>query len=326
MDYFTWYGTSMRRQGGLGVERMQTKHGGARRLYAQGAATKIARRVRDWKTSYFWQRFLVSPPREGQMAWDEFRLKFRTPWPVFNYIVAETRRGGVFPDELIVKKGRKPFPLGLKVAYALRYLALGVPMSGIEDGSGLSTATLQEFMFGHDVLQHDEESGRDTLVPPADLPPQQAGWFHWFVNHFQRQFVREPSTTNEIRQHQRLFAMCGFPGAIASQDGLHPGCWDNCPSQEKYLHTGKEGFPTLVYNMVVGHTRQIFSMHGPFAGTKNDKTIVRTDPFIHKVRLRACLFILMQSPVILTTPPPPTVEDGSPLHRASVDYFDRQGW
>ena len=303
MDYFTWLGTGIRRQGGLGVSRPRTNHGGPRREYAPGAPTKIARRVRDWKTSYFWQRFMVSPPREGQLAWDEFRLKFRTPWPVFNYIVAETRRVGIFPDETVRKQGRKPFPLGLKVAAALRYLALGVPIPGLEDGSGLSAPALQQFMFGHDVMQHDEENDRYTLVPPAELPADQAGWFYWFVKHFEHQFVRMPTTTNEIRQHQRLFAMCGFPGAIGSQDGLHPGCWDNCPSQEKYLCTGKEGFPTLVYNMVVGHTRQLFSMHGPFAGTKNDKTIVRTDPFIHKVQ--TCLSILMQISCAPTNPPSP---------------------
>ena len=133
--------------------------------------------------------------------------------------------------------------------------------------------------FFHSMLINFEQ-----IVAMNDLPPEQAWWFHWFVRHFQGDWIKPPTSRTEIQKHQRLFALCGFLGVVSSQDVVHPGAWDNCPSQERYLYTGKEGFPTLVWNVNVAHTRQILSMHGPFAGSKNDKTIVRTDPFVHKVR------------------------------------------
>mmetsp|Transcript_17780 Transcript_17780/g.49766 ORF Transcript_17780/g.49766 Transcript_17780/m.49766 type:complete len:142 (+) Transcript_17780:154-579(+) len=76
---------------------------------------------------------------------------------------------------------------------------------------------------------------------------------------------------------------CGFPGAVSSQDGVHVA-WDNCPSQERYLYTGKEGYPSLVWNVNVTHNRKIINMHGPFAGGRNDKTTVRDDTFIEMLR------------------------------------------
>jgi hypothetical protein len=282
MDYFM-DNNGLRKQGGLGSARPARRDGKERRMYNPDASEGLLRRTRDWRLAFFWHRFLASPPREGHLAWDEFRLKFRTPWPLFNYVLFQTRMVCIFPDENDKKRGRKAFPLGLKVASALRYLALGVPVPGLEDGSGLSPSTIQEFLFGHDVLEVDEQ-GKEYVVALDDLPPPQGGWFHWFVKHFQVDWIKPPTSAPEIQRHQRLFALCGFPGAVSSQDAVHPGAWDNCPSQERYLFTGKEGFPTLVWNVNVSHTRRIFSMHGPFAGSKNDKTIVRTDPFIQKVR------------------------------------------
>eukprot|EP00873_Tetraselmis_striata_P002256 jgi/Tetstr1/422520/TSEL_001281.t1 len=64
------------------------------------------------------------------------------------------------------------------------------------------------------------------------------------------------------------------------QDAVHNGGYDNAPASERANMVGKEGYPTLAWNVNVGHQKLIFSVHGPFAGGRNDKTIVRADPFI----------------------------------------------
>jgi len=75
----------------------------------------------------------------------------------------------VHPDELERKRGRRPAPLDLKVAATLRYLALGVPVSGLTEGSELSREALDSFFGGS-----DRQGGSDHV---------QIGWFRWFVQH-----------------------------------------------------------------------------------------------------------------------------------------------
>eukprot|EP00873_Tetraselmis_striata_P020998 jgi/Tetstr1/441262/TSEL_029513.t1 len=205
-------------------------------------------------------------PLEGSLAWDEFRFKFRVPWPMFNWLLQQTRASKLFPDETLKKAGNPPAPLGLKLAAALRMLALGIPVDGIEDSSDLSKATLGTFMFGMDM----QEGKKQTVI----------GWFRWFVRTFQPVWIQAPQTQADVQKQQRIFARCGFPGAVSSQDAVHNGGYDNAPASERANMVGKQGYPTLAWNVNVGHQKLIFSVHGPFAGGRNDKTIVRDDPFI----------------------------------------------
>jgi hypothetical protein len=67
-------------------------------------------------------------------------------------------------------------------------------------------------------------------------------------------------------------------------DGVHLA-WDNCPAPFLPLYKGKEGFPTLAFNVTVDHTRRVLAVHGAYLGARNDKTIARTD-----LGVRAALF------------------------------------
>ena len=58
----------------------------------------------------------------------------------------------------------------------------------------------------------------------------------------------------------------------------------NCPAPRRGDATGKEGYPTVVFNVVTSHTRRIISIAGPFDGARNDETIVRVDDIVSKVR------------------------------------------
>jgi hypothetical protein len=44
------------------------------------------------------------------------------------------------------------------------------------------------------------------------------------------------------------------------------------------LPRGKEGFPTLAFQIIVNHRRRILHTTGAFLGTTNDKSIARLDP------------------------------------------------
>lgn len=57
-----------------------------------------------------------------------------------------------------------------------------------------------------------------------------------------------------------------------------------CPAALRILHTGKEGFPTLAYNVSCDHAgNALFCTAGTY-GTCNDKTIIRFDSHIDVVR------------------------------------------
>lgn len=58
------------------------------------------------------------------------------------------------------------------------------------------------------------------------------------------------------------------------------GRYDRCPYAARFLHTGKEGFPTLGFQFHCSHLREIFWVSHGFPGARNDKTIVRYDKFL----------------------------------------------
>jgi len=60
---------------------------------------------------------------------------------------------------------------------------------------------------------------------------------------------------------------------------------DTCPTLTAlsfiFIHAaGKENYPTLAYNVVVSHAKEIFHITPSKPGTANDKTLVRFDNFI----------------------------------------------
>ena len=56
---------------------------------------------------------------------------------------------------------------------------------------------------------------------------------------------------------------------------VHPLC---------LMYKGKEGYPTVAYNVTVDHSKRVMAVHGAFPGARNDKTIARTDPAVRAVR------------------------------------------
>ena len=98
------------------------------------------------------------------------------------------------------------------------------------------------------------------------------------------------------------YQQCGLPGCAFSQDGVHVA-WDRCPSSLRSEHSGKENYPTIVWNVNVSHTTHIYNIHGHyrdsalstlaphnyktwrggFKGAINDKSMVQDDPLVAAV-------------------------------------------
>mmetsp|Transcript_17770 Transcript_17770/g.49723 ORF Transcript_17770/g.49723 Transcript_17770/m.49723 type:complete len:177 (-) Transcript_17770:17-547(-) len=150
-DPVEWFGaeSGRRKKGGRGISRSIR---GAARPYTEANEEEGLQAAyrRDHRLSCWWKRYLGSPSQQDSLAWGEFLFKFRTPYPLFTWLLDSTRASKRFPDEPECKPGAKPAPLGFKLAASLRYVALGIPVDGLEEGSGLAAHTMQEFFFGRD--------------------------------------------------------------------------------------------------------------------------------------------------------------------------------
>ena len=103
------------------------------------------------------------------------------------------------------------------------------------------------------------------------------------VENYGDKWLAIPANEDDLERLERPYAFQGLPGCIGSMDGVHVA-WDNCPAPRRGDAAGKEGYPTVVFNVVTSHTRRIISVAGPFDGARNDKTIVRVDDIVSKVR------------------------------------------
>ncbi len=75
-----------------------------------------------------------------------------------------------------------------------------------------------------------------------------------------------------------------MPGACGSMDVVHIK-WSSCPAGDYNRAKGKEGYPTLGFQVITDFNRRILGVYGPQFGTANDKHIVKTDTNVKKIRL-----------------------------------------
>ena len=68
----------------------------------------------------------------------------------------------------------------------------------------------------------------------------------------------------------------GLPGCVGSVDCVHIA-WDRCPSQYFNMFKGKEGFPSIAYEVICTSRKFVQSVSCGHPGSRNDKHIVITD-------------------------------------------------
>ena len=80
-----------------------------------------------------------------------------------------------------------------------------------------------------------------------------------------------------------VYDKLGLTGAIGSIDCTHIK-WDRCPKEDQNSYTGKEGFPSVVFELVVDHNRGIMHCTRGFVGGWNDQSVSDKDPFVYGLR------------------------------------------
>lgn len=180
-----------------------------------------------------------------------FRRRFRVPHPIFIKIVEMTRAAGWFSEKPNCA-GQRGAPLELKILAVLRVLGRGYCFDGVEELCLISAENLRVF-FRKFCAKFSQEK------------------FAEYCSH--------PQTETEIANAMHVYSELGLPGCIGSTDCVHIR-WERCPSGERSLHKGKEGYPTLSYEVSVDHTKRIIAATQGHPGARNDKTIVKFDGFV----------------------------------------------
>ena len=151
-----------------------------------------------------------------------FRRRFRVPFELFEYLVELTDRYNLFGHKLVSKL---TIPDKFKVLAILRTLGRGECLDTIEELSGISKSTVQ----------------RSLHI-----------WCSNFVKVLKPDFVYVPEG-DELRRIMEVYNRLGLSGAVGSIDCTHIP-WDRVPKELLPLYTGKEGYPTIVYEVIITTT------------------------------------------------------------------------
>jgi hypothetical protein len=211
--------------------------------------------LKDWWASSWGQ--LVRNPNVANMETYEgklFRFRFRLPFKLFTFLVDACKAHRVFGSETTAS-GSDALPVELKVLGALRTLGRATLHDDVAEMSGA-----------------DKETHRKAFLI----------FIRFVADKLAEEWIQVPAG-EELDQVVKEYTLMGFPGAVGSMDATHIH-WMHCPAGANNLHTGKEGFPTRVFNVAVTHSGKIFSVTPGQPGARNDKTIVRFDALMNNMR------------------------------------------
>lgn len=203
---------------------------------------------------------------EGHPQSRVFRRRFGVPFSMFKSIVADAREWTLFGNKRLGKissdcTGVEGVPLELKILGALRMSAKGCSFDAIAELSGMSISTMQ--LFYH-------------------------AFWEKFVCIYRDSWIFYPSTAVDAAENLSVYARLGFPGAIGSVDCTHVR-WLRCPALFQNTYSGKEKKATVAYEVTVNHSGRCLNVSVGHPGSRNDKTIVKTDKLVMDLRDRKIL-------------------------------------
>jgi hypothetical protein len=195
-----------------------------------------------WGMLYHHENTINPSTKEGKV----FRRRFRVPFRLFrDTLVPLCEQHSMFRDAPNHK-----IPVYIKTMAALRVLGRGNCADDISEMSGVGESTInvifKEFLQG-------------------------------MVDHVFDKVVKPP-TGKRLENVLKTYSLLGLPGCIGSMDCTHVA-WGQCPQHLQQDCRGKEGFPTLSFEVIVDHARTVLHCTKAFGGRTNDINISKMDPF-----------------------------------------------
>jgi hypothetical protein len=211
---------------------------------------------KNYKDNHMW-RMLENRWHHNVRTTDgrDFRKNYHVPATFFDDIVRWFRQSGWFCRET---DGflRPAVPLELKILAVFMMLGRGVCAAVPASVIGCDEKTIQEF-FKFFCLQ--------------------------VAKHLYQRFICFPSTVAEVAKCVKTYEKENLPGCMGSVDCVHIP-WIKCLASVRSWFIGKEGAPTVAFQVIVDHSTRILSISQPHPGANNDKTIASMDNCLHKIR------------------------------------------
>lgn len=226
----------------------------------QNVIVKIGRRIYDrpiYSHSTWWTMLQKGECKViGHPQNKVFRRRFSVPFSMFKDIVAAAREWphgrGKLGDITVDCTGTEGVPLELKILGALRMSAKGCSFDAIAELSGMSISTMHTFYHV---------------------------FWDRFVSNFRDSWIFYPVDKIAAADNLAVYAKLGFPGAIGSVDCTHI-YWGRCPAFFQNAYSGKEKKATIAYEVTVNHSGRCLHISPGHPGSRNDKTIVKTDKLV----------------------------------------------
>jgi hypothetical protein len=110
-----------------------------------------------------------------------------------------------------------------------------------------------------------------SSIPESSALRFMKQFIHNFVSSFEHIYIKFPDG-DKLKAVNDAYSLMGFPMCCGSMDATHIKL-GKCPYTLKQLCTGKEGYPTLAFNCVVGPNRECYYCSQWFHGSNNDIVI-----------------------------------------------------
>eukprot|EP00613_Pedinella_sp_CCMP2098_P060687 CAMPEP_0171982880 /NCGR_PEP_ID=MMETSP0993-20121228/272970_1 /TAXON_ID=483369 /ORGANISM="non described non described, Strain CCMP2098" /LENGTH=685 /DNA_ID=CAMNT_0012635561 /DNA_START=176 /DNA_END=2236 /DNA_ORIENTATION=+ len=215
-----------------------------------------------------------------------FRRRFRVPYPIFVLLLRWTKDW--HETAATDAAGRVRVPTELKLLGVLRVLGRGTCFDGIEELSGVSVSTMHSFFHKFTAWFREEVFPVFVSTPKTKEGLVQIEAAYKLLGLpgavGSMDVVHKYAKTKEgLVQIEAAYKLLGLPGAVGSMDVVHIA-WCMCPTYLANLAKGKEGYPSVAYNVVCDHEGNATAVLPGTYGATNDKTIVHFDDFVDDVR------------------------------------------
>ena len=208
----------------------------------------------DRINSVFWQKYIAPADCPGSVLRDPdtreasvFRRRFRVPYDLFEFLVADIKRVNKLKDVSVSSAGTPRVDLRIFILGLLHVITSGCPFDIIEELTYVAKETHRRFFQEMFCRWNDLES---------------------------KEYIKFSTDAVAMNCVARQYKECGLAGCAASIDHVHV-VWDRCPASTQSLcENGKEKAPTLAVQVAGYHMSNVSLF---FWGTTNDKTITRID-------------------------------------------------
>ena len=213
--------------------------------------------LRTWENSPWYTYYLCRPLWWYEDPYNDrhFRNCFRMSWRSFQNLLAICRVHIEYDEDRRDAIGRQVAGLDIMLLAFLAYAGDTIKPCHFYTCTNLKEAVHYNFFRQFCLF------GRNTLHPLL---------------------VRCPSTADEFEAAMSVFKLAGFPGCLGAMDCTHVRLW-KCPASLYNAYKGKEGYPSLVFQVVVDGQRRVLSSSRGFQGSFNDKQVTQRDVFAKKI-------------------------------------------